>query len=528
MKAITSSLAFCLDIRSVLGRRRARTTSIAAILGAAALANSIFVVGPVAADDKPVLRQAPNVVRSADSPRPPFEFSAQDEALLDEIQQGCFKFFWSATAPQSLMVVDRTSKSIVSVAGVGFQLGAIPIGVERGWVTRAEGEERALQILRALEANPGNRRHGLFFHYLDGDTAGPAQQGYEVVVSTIDSAILFAGMLTAGSYFDGETKEVANRLFAAADWAAFIPPEATVAKPHERGFISLGWKPDDPEDPSGPGRLLPYYWIDSGDEQRLVTFLAVCAPNAQKRVAPQVYYQMRRALGQHKGAEPFAWFPWSGALFTNFFAHCWIDWASMGPDTPAAFGVLNRPQIDWWENSRRAVVMHRSKAIENARKFHGFGAAAWGLTACDAQSGYLVPGLFPELVPIDGWRAEFDYSTVQPEDNFGDGTIPPYGAGSAIMFAPVEALEALRAYRSLKNKRGELLVWKGLGDGEYGFRDSFNLGVDWVAPDYVAIDQGPLILAIENARTGRVWDWFHQHPWMRSGASRLGWGRQKR
>lgn len=482
----------------------------------------------VEAREKPPLKVAPEILAPADQPRPPFQFNAEDQALLEEIQHGCFQFFWSATAPQSSMVVDRTSKGIVSVAGVGFQLSALPIGVEHGWITRAQGEARAIEILRALDANKQNRKHGLFFHYLDGDTAGPAHEGYEVVVSTIDSAILFAGMLTAGAYFEGESREIADRLFAQADWAAFIPPEASVRQKHERGFISLGWKPADRADPTGAGELLPYFWMDSGDEQRLVTFLAVCAPDEKKRVSPQIYYTMRRALGQYDGAAPFAWFPWSGALFTNFFAHCWINWAGTTADTPAAFGVLHRPRVDWWENSRRAALMHRAKAIANPEGFAGFGARAWGLTACDARSGYLVPGLFPELLRIEGWRPEFDYSTVTPPDNFGDGTIPPYGAGSAIMFTPEYSLEALRAYRALRNSRGEPLVWMGVGDGEYGFRDSFNQGADWVAPDYVAIDQGPLLLAIENARTGRVWEWFSVHPWVRAGMHRLAWSPLKR
>jgi hypothetical protein len=523
MKAITQNRRSKCWISTVLGPFRSPLWRASLVVGLGALGGSLVPAGSAQARDTPPLATAPNILADADRPRPPFEFGAEDQALLEEIQRGCFQFFWSATAPQSQMVVDRTSASIVSVAGLGFQLSAIPIGVEHGWITREEGEARALQILRPLEANEGNRKFGLFFHYLDGATAGPAKEGYETVVSTIDSAILFAGMLTAGSYFEGETREIADRLFAAADWAAFIPPDKSVPKAHERGFISLGWKPTDRADPTGAGELLPFYWMDSGDEQRLVTFLAVCAPDGGRRVSPQVYYRMRRALGQYGGAPPFAWFPWSGALFTNFFAHCWIDWARMAPDTPAAFGVLSRPRIDWWENSRRAALMHRAKAIENPKGLPGLGAEAWGLSACDARSGYLVPGLFPELLRIEGWRPEFDYSTVKPEDNFGDGTIPPYSAGSAIMFVPEYSLEALRAYRALTNTRGEPLVWMGVGEGEYGFRDSFNRGAEWVAPDYVAIDQGPLILAIENARTGRVWDWFHAHPWVRSGTIRLAW-----
>lgn len=495
-----------------------------------ALATLAALLAACAAPEGPAdarAQSAPAVVAPPDARRPPFEFSNDDADLLEEVQRAAFRFMWDAVAPDTGMVVDRTSKPVVSVAGVGFQLSALPIGVERGWVTRAQAEERALKILRALEANPDNRKHGLFFHYLDGHDAGPSIAGYEKVVSTIDSAILFAGMLTAGSYFGGESRDIADRLFEQANWRAFVPDDESVANPAERGFISLGWKPASQDDPTGDGTLLPYYWVDSGDEHRLVTFLAVSAPKPGHRVPPEMYYRLRRALGSDDGNPPFVWFPWSGALFTNFFAHCWIDYASIGPDDPARVRVRNRPSVDWWENGRRAVAMHRRKAIENPAGMPTLGANAWGLTACDAASGYLVPGLFPTLIRPDGWREEFDFSAYEPSDNFGDGTVAPYGAGSAIVFAPEWSVAALRHYRTLDDGAGHPLVWKGTSRNEFGFRDSFNLGTGWVAPDYVAIDQGPILLLIENARTGRVWKWFHDHPAVKSGAARLGLNRAK-
>jgi len=489
-----------------------------------ALAFALALAGPALAAD---VDAQPAVVAPAEADRPPFAFNEDDTALLEEVQRAAFAFMWDAVAPETGMVVDRTSKPVVSVAGVGFQLSALPIGAERGWITNTMAQERALQILRALEANPNNRKHGLFFHYLDGADAGPSALGYEKVVSTIDSAILFAGMLTAGAYFGGECRDIADRLFTQANWAAFVPEDNAVKNPAERGFISLGWKPANQDDPTGDGALLPYFWVDSGDEHKLVTFLAVCAPTPQHRVPTNMYYRLRRALGSDDGNPPFVWFPWSGALFTNFFAHCWIDYASIGPDDPAAHGVPNRPSVDWWENARRAVAMHRRKAIDNPSSLPTFSERAWGLTACDAAHGYLVPGLFPRLIAVDGWREEFDFSTVQPSDNYGDGTIAPYGAGSAIVFTPDWSVAALRHYRDLTDEEGDPLVWKGIGESEFGFRDSFNLGTGWVAPDYVAIDQGPLLVLIDNARDGSVWEWFHAHPFVQAGMERLGLNRSE-
>lgn len=450
--------------------------------------------------------------------KPPFRFAADDEAFLNEVQHGAFNFLWNACDPATGMVYDRTSKDVISVGGVGFQLSAIPIGVERGWITRDQGDERARRILRSLLDQPLNRKAGHFYHYLDPVSAAPSRRGYEKVVSTIDSALLMAGALTAGAYFKGETDSLAQRLFDEADWRFFVPDPATVDKPSERGYVSLGWKPADKDDPTGPGALLPYYWVDSGDEHRLVAFLGVCAPRPEHRLDPAMYYRLRRALGSDEGNPPFVWFPWSGALFTAFFAHCWIDYAVQGPDEPARFAEDScRTRVDWWENSRRIVAMHRRKAIANPKNLPTFGEHAWGLTATDAASGYIVPGLFPTLIPMPGCTPEFDFSPVQPADDFGDGTIAPYGAGCSIIFEPGASIAALRHYRAAAPA-----LWHDPAAGGFGFRDSFNLGTGWIAPDCVAIDQGPMILLIENARNGNVWRWMNASPVVKQGKRRLG------
>lgn len=452
--------------------------------------------------------------------RPPFAFSPEDEAFLDEVQRSAFEFFWKAGAayPPAAMAPDRTSKPTVSVAGVGFQLSALCVGAERGWVSRDEASARAEQILRVLAGNPENRKGGLFYHFIDPATGGQPSEAYEHVVSTIDSALLFAGILTASQYFGGAVRELGDALFADADWVFFV---SDGEDPLAKGYISLGWKPAALENPTGPGALLPYAWIDSGDEHRLVTFLAVCAPVEARRVDPALYYRLRRQLGAHGDTGPMVWFPWSGALFTNFFAHCWIDYAGMGPDTPRAFGIANRSSVDWWENSRRAVRLHRLKAIENPKKVPTLGVNAWGLTASDYAGGYAVPGVFPEALPMPGAIPQLDYPVFEPTDDYGDGTIAPYGAGSSVMFEPEAAVAALRYYRGLRASDGSALVWRDPADGGYGFLDAFNLGTNWVASDYVAIDQGPLLLAIENARSGLIWRVFHEHPYVKEGTRRL-------
>jgi len=469
----------------------------------------------------PVVESPPGIAR------PPFAFSAEDEQLLDEVQRGAFNFLWSEVHPETGLLKDRSSKPIVSVAGVGFQLSGLCVGVERGWITHDQGYGRAVQVLRSLEEHPDNRKAGLFYHFLLGRSANPDMGPFEHVVSTIDSAILFSGMLTASSYFKGEVAERADRMFAEADWAFFKLGDDV--KPWERGFISLGWKPADDARPSGDGELLPYGWLDAGCEHRLVTFLGVCAPEEANRLEPALYYRLRRQLGSYADTGPFVYLPWSGALFTSIFSHCWIDYAAMGPDDPARFGVERRPRVDWWENSRRAVNMHRVRAVENPRRLPTLGENAWGLTASDVATGYAVPGLFPRPLPTTGLRPEFDIPTFKPKESWGDGTIAPYGAGSAVMFEPEAAVAALRHYREVARRiRGQHPLWQDPAAGGYGFADAYNEGTGWVAPDCVAIDQGPLLLSIENARTGLIWRLFYEHPAIRGGMERLALERRRR
>lgn len=468
------------------------------------------------------------------TPRPPFAFSRDDEQFLSQVHEGAFWWMWDACDPASGLTRDRASQPFSSTAAVGFALAGLPAGVERGWVTRAEAEARALTILRALEKSP--RVGGLFYHFIDGSTAKLPPNMPEGVVSTVDSAWLFAGMLVASSYFGGEVAQRADAFVADANWNYFVDQNAK--EKHWQGFVSLGWEPESVYEPQGKGKLLPYYWVDAGDEQRMVMFLGVAAPRAEHALPAERYYQLRRHLGEDPGVTGtgngvlVSYIPWSGALFTSVFANLFLDYRAIGVDDPASFGVPARARIDWWENSRRAVLMHRSLAIRNPKKIPTLSENAWGLTASDYSGGYLVPGVYPTPRVFKDERPHWDFepSDQARRENFGDGTIAPYGAGCAIMFEPKLSIAALRHYRSLKDAHNRDLVWrwprpKNPGQPQglegYGFLDSFNLGTGWVAEDYVGIDQGPLALAIENARTGLIWKLFQSHPYVKQGLARL-------
>lgn len=453
------------------------------------------------------------------TPRPPFDFSNEDEVLLHEIQHATFVYFWEAVAPETGMVYDRTSSDVVSVAGVGFQLAALPIGVERGWVSKEDARARARLIIDSLSGAPSNRKAGLFYHFINPHDASARRVGRELVVSTVDSALLFSGMIVAGQYFGGDLKRDIDGLVEAADWSFFLEKPGREAP--DVPFLSLGWKPERDEDPTGDGALLPFYWIDSGDEHRLSTLLGVCAPDPAHRVPTSTYWHLRRQIGYHEGAGHVVWFPYSGALFTAFFEHLFVNRASMGVDDPSAHGVTQRARVDWWENSRRLVRLHRDRAIENPYGLPTLGASAWGFSASDGPEGYLVSGQFPLDVEMRGARVNLDFADSSAQENWGGGVIAPYAPGASIMFEPTYAVEALRFARSLRGADGGPGVWRG----EWGFADAYRLNdegeTDWVAEDYVAISQGPLILGIENARSGMVWELFMSHEWVRSGIERL-------
>lgn len=460
---------------------------------------------------------------AAQDQRPPFAFAPEDEELLTEIQRGCFNFLWNEVDPVTGMVRDRTGANFMSVAGVGYQLGGIVVGESRGWVTREEAEARTLRIVRALHANPDNRPGGVFYHFLKPGTAGPSGGAYEQVASTIDSAILFAGLLTASAHFGGEVAELADKLVAEANWTAFVEREHE--RPYEQGFVSLGWEKPSGADAEFEEGLLHYTWADAGDEQRLIYFLSQASPIEAHRLTPETYYRPRRTLGEVPGEGEVVWFPWSGALFTAFFAHCWIDYAAMGTDDPAAFGVQHRRPTDWWENSRRLVQLHRQRATDPNRPFKSFGEHVWGLSACDGETGYLVPGHFPRLAGHQLGEPDVDHLTINQPDDWRDGTVAPYAAGCAILFEPEASLGALRNYRRLAAE-GVPELWADPAAGGYGFADSFRMNdagdVEWVAQDRVAIDAGPMLICIENARTGLVWRTFGEHPFVRTAYGSLG------
>lgn len=460
------------------------------------------------------------IIQEDTAARPPFTFNAEDNALLDEIQRATFQWFWDSPAVAANgLIKDRTSGPLISTAGVGYQLGALIVGVERGYITRSQGERRAIQILQGLAAQTLNRKNGMFYHFLKQTTleTEPFADG----VSTIDTAILFAGALTASSYFGGEVAQLGDALVDQCDWNFFTMPASSPA--WMRGMVTLGWRPTNWADPTGAGAPLNAVWVEAAAEERLIYFIGSCGPTASRRLDSSLYYRLWRNMGSYRSSGPML--QTMGPLFRSFFDQLWIDDASigavMGPDRPDVAGFGFRTPTDWWENARRHATLHREKAIFANPGFATVTGTSWGMSASDGPSGYNVPALHPSTLTITGAQPFTDIRPWAVADDWRDGTVAPYTAGCTIMFDPVNAMAALRFYRSLEGAGGTARLWAS----DYGFFDAYNVptggGSPWVAPDRVSIDQGPLLLAIENARTGLITDAFHRHPYVQAAMQRL-------
>ncbi|WP_010543036.1 glucoamylase family protein [Sphingomonas elodea] len=426
--------------------------------------------------------------------------------LIRDLQERTFRYFWDTTDPETGLAPDRwPTPSFASIAAVGFALTAYPIGVANGWITREQARTRTLATLRFFATAPqgdgqsdASGYKGFFYHFL-GVTKG--RRFARAELSTIDTALLMGGVLFAQSWFDAndpqeaEIRTLADQLYAAIDW-----PWITPRPP----FVSMGWHPE-----SG---FIPSDW-NIYNEGLLLYVLALGSPSHP--LPPETWDAWTArfdAQWSDKWGEPHLHFP---ALFIHQYSHCWIDFRGIRDRYMAAKG------IDYFENSRRAVRAQRNYAIANPGGWTGYGEDLWGLTACDG------PGDFKAT--LDGRvRQFFSYSARGPGDR-DDGTLAPTAAAASIAFEPELAT---RAVSTMHARYGRGIY------GRYGFLDSFNPtltatraplkhgkivpGIGWVDGDHLGIDQGPILLMIENLRTGLVWEVMRRNPHIRRGLQRAG------
>ncbi|WP_187335923.1 glucoamylase family protein [Novosphingopyxis iocasae] len=426
--------------------------------------------------------------------------------LIDDIQERTFRFFWETTDPKTGLAPDRwPTPSFASIAAVGFALTAYPIGVTRGWISRAQARERTLATLDSFanapmgDAETGTSGYkGFFYHFLDMKT-GHRFRNSEL--STIDTTLLLGGVLFAAQWFDGNhpdearIRALADRLYSAVEWTAFVPNDPVV---------TMGWRPE-----SG---FIPSDW-NRYNESLLLYVLALGSPT--HALPPETWDRWTSAFEANWTTEngpPRIDFP---PLFGHQYSHVWVDFRGIQDRFMRAKG------IDYFENSRRATLAQQLYAIENPEGWSGYGENVWGLTACDG------PGHF-KLV-VNGREREFrGYSARGPFER-DDGTIAPTAALGSIAFAP-EIVEPTA--RAMVDRYGSALYQR------YGFLDSFNPtlegtnapiskgqlvpGIGWVDNDYLGIDQGPIVCMIENRKSGLIWGTMRKSPAIRRGLMRAG------
>lgn len=451
-------------------------------------------------------------IRFVDADDEPFNLSEHtDDEFLDFIEKKTFLYFLDWVNEDNGLILERsTYPDLVSIAATGFGLTALCIGAERGWIDSDTAHDKALTTIQTFNDIVDKQKEdpsvygkwGFFYHFMNPN--GTREESSEL--SSVDSAILIAGALTAGEYFGGDVKEDAQKLYESVQWEKFLYakdrwPGYSYPKYHNQFFSA--WKPGS-EYESSPyidedcdGRFSnrfwdkdnsnePFTWDYYTDEVILINTLAITSPTYP--VPPETFYAWQRDWGEYGGHHLIQSHP--GSLFTYFFAHIWIDFEKYGYD--------NHPdptkRVNWWNNSVEATLAnwqfcvdhHDDDATCDEDDNHTtYGECSWGLTACEGPDGaYHAYGAKP-----CGMR--------EPDH---DGTIAPYGAGSSIVFTPNLSISALRYYFENTD------LWRY----RFGFGDAYSLDPpicddSWCNHVYFGIDQGPMLIMIENYRSRLIW-----------------------
>ena len=395
-----------------------------------------------------------------------------DEEFLDTVEFNTFLFFYENTDRRGF-TIESTAWPIGSSASSGFYLTSIPIAIERGWISYEEGYQRVLTTLNNYYDDPEDpndfyveNEHGFFPHWFYQETG---KWNRVDCFSSIDTAILMAGVLTVRQYFANTEIEIAaTKLYENVDWEWML---------NGRDTLSMGWRPD-----TG---FLSARW-QGYNEGMLAVLLAMGSSthpipkeswDAWTRTYKYKHYK-------HGDMEYNFVESTSTSLFTYQYPHIWFDFK----------GKTDIVGINYFQNSVNATLENRDYCIENPKNHKGYSQNIWGLTACEC--------------PLHG----SNYGAHGPRQN-DDGTVAPTGAGSSIIFTPNDSIRALRY---MKDNYGYRL-W-----GKYGFKDSFNLDIDWFSPTYIGIDEGAMLTMIENYRSVLVQSQFMQNEYAKKAMQNAG------
>jgi hypothetical protein len=417
------------------------------------------------------------------------------DAELRALQRRTVLYYLRETSPINGLVRDKTDWAApCSIAAAGLALASLPVIAEREVLPRPLVARIARSRLRFLYELPQGPQpdtagyKGFFYHFLGMKTG---RRVWNCELSTLDSAFLFAGVLTCGAYFDGDTateaevRRLADDLYRRADWdwARDGGPTITHGWMPETGFI--------------PHRYRGY------DEGLLLYVLGLGSPTHP--LPPESYpaycatYQWKQIYGRD--------LLYSGPLFTHQLSHLWIDFRGIRD------AFMRDHDSDYFENSRQATFVHQEYAVRNPMQWAGYGEHCWGFTACDG------PGWAKRVVG-GAEREFFDYYARGAPYGPDDGTVAPWVVVASLPFAPEIVIPTVRHFARL-----DLGVTK-----LYGFKPSFNqsFAVEdsptgwWVTRYHFGIDQGPVVLAVENYRTGLIWDVMRRCPYVVAGLRRAG------
>ena len=400
-----------------------------------------------------------------------------DSALLDVVQKQTFRYFWDFAHPISGMARERSNvafdygNEVVTTGGTGFGIMAMVVAAERKWIPREQAVNRMLKMVNFLYK--ADAFHGVFPHWLNGETGkvisfSRKDDGADLV----ENAYLFQGLLTARQYYNGqnpkeeELRNKINGLWNDIEWDWFTRGNQEVLYWH--------WSPNNGWAMNFPLR---------GFNETLITY--VLAASAERYpVTAAVYHRGWAQSNFFKNGKTFygyklpLGFDYGGPLFFSQYS-----FLGLNPKD------LKDQYADYWEQNRNHTLINRAYCLDNPKKFKGYGENCWGLTASDNHQGYAAHSPTEDL-----------------------GVITPTAALSAFPYTPEYSMKALRHfYYDLGGK-----IW-----GEYGFVDSFNESENWYAKSYLAIDQGPIVVMIENHRTGLLWKLFMSSPEIKKGLVKL-------
>ena len=413
--------------------------------------------------------------------------------LMERELKGCFDFFWEEwnDDPKSPTYgmsngdyVGLYKYSPIPIEHQGFYFTAIIIGVERGWISREEGEKRILITLNTLKDL--KRVKGFWYHFIDPDTGKRGwKDSHNIELSNASTGTMLLGALAAAEYFGGEVEKLTYELYSTMDWKWFTSP--VTKHPY------LACYPEDlPKNvPHGINKEGMFGGWSAYSEHIFLYILAAGAPREEFSTGADSYYAMKTYKGSYKDDEFI--FCGTGAAFTYQWTHAFIDFRNL----------RDKLDRDWFANSRHAALAARQYAIDNADRIKGLGPNSWGMSAC--------------ISPSTGYSGAYgSYPIGAGYKLLEDGTVAPYGALSFLPFTPQESKAALEHMYNIPGLVGKY----GLYDA-YSYVTKANGDLPWIGKSYLGIDKGLVLLMFENYSTQLIWKLLHQNKSIQKGLKRL-------